>query len=203
MSTPLEALRRRYGSHEPGMMGARRTYAVLCPFLEQEDGLHLLFEVRSATVRQAGEVCFPGGRMEGGESPVEAALRETQEELSIPPDEITLLGRPDFMCNQRGFLLHPILGLVSQAGFEAITPSTAEVAEVFTVPLEFFRATPPEVYTYELLPKVPADFPYESVGVSPDYPWAKGRVNVPIWHWQDHVIWGLTARIVQDLCKNL
>ena len=203
MSAPLDALRRRYSGHEPGLMGARRSYAVLCPFVEREDGIHLLFEVRSATVRQAGEVCFPGGMREAGENYAECALRETEEELNIPRGEVAVFGQSDFFCGQRGFLLQPVLGLVSPAGMAAISPSPDEVAEVFTVPLEFFRTTPPEVYTYELLPQVPSDFPYESVGVAPDYPWAKGRVNVPIWHWQDHVIWGLTARIVQDLCKNL
>ena len=201
MSAALEALRRQYGGHEPGLMGARRSYAVLCPFVEREDGLHLLFEVRAAHLRQGGEVCFPGGLREENESLLQCALRETEEELGIPAGEVTVVGQSDFFCGQRGFLLQPVLGLVSPAGMKALTPSPDEVAEVFTVPVEFFKTTPPEVYTYKLIPQVPEDFPYESVGVSPDYPWATGRVNVPIWHWQGHAIWGLTARIVQDICK--
>ena len=203
MSAPLESLRRRYGNHLPGMMGARRTYAVLCPFLEREDGLQLLFEVRSATVRQAGEVCFPGGLREAGETYLQCALRETEEELAIPQREITVLGQSDFVCGQRGFLLQPVLGLVSPEGLAAMRPSPDEVAEVFTVPVEFFRTTPPEIHTYQLTPNVPEAFPYEAVGIPRDYPWARGRVDVPIWHWQGHVIWGLTARIVQDICSQL
>ena len=63
----LEHLRRRYADHVPGLLGARHSYAVLCPLVERPDGLHLLFEVRSAALhRQPGEVCFPGGRMEAG-----------------------------------------------------------------------------------------------------------------------------------------
>ena len=201
MSAALEALRRRFGGHMPGLMGARRTYAVLCPLVEREDGLHLLFEVRSATVRQAGEVCFPGGQVEQGEDFTACALRESQEELAIPPEEITVLGQTDFICGQRGFLLQPVVGLVSPAGMEALTPAPAEVAEAFTVPLEFFRQNPPEIYPYTLLPQVPEDFPYEAVGISPDYPWAKGRVEVPVWHYEGHVIWGLTARIVQHITR--
>ena len=46
------------------------------------------------------------------------------------------------------------------------------------------------------------DFPYDAVGIPRDYPWARGRVNVPVWHWKDRVIWGLTARIVQDICRQ-
>lgn len=203
MSGALDALRRRFGSHTPGLMGARHTYAVLCPLVERDGDLHFLFEVRAAALRQGGEVCFPGGRMEPGETPVACALRETEEELSIPAAEITLLGQADFICNQRGFLLHPVLGLLSPAGLSAMQPSPDEVAEVFTVPVEFFRRTLPERYTYELLPQVPEDFPYEAIGVSPDYPWSTGRVDVPVWYYEGHAIWGMTARIVHHLISEL
>jgi hypothetical protein len=111
------------------------------------------------------------------------------------------LGTPDFIHNQRGFLLRPVLGVVSAAGFDAMRPSPAEVAEVFTVPLAFFRDTAPEVYGYEIAPKISEDFPYEAVGISRDYPWARGQVEVPVWHYQGHTIWGMTARIVRDLIK--
>ena len=199
----LETLRRRYGGHEPGLLGARHCYAVLCPLVERSDGLHLIFEVRARSLSQPGEVCFPGGRMEPGETPADCALRETFEELSIPVEAVTLLGTPDFICNQSGFLLRPVLGLVSAQGFEAMHPSPAEVAEVFTAPLSFFKETPPEARHYELLPQVSEDFPYEAVGIPRDYPWNHGRVNIPIWYWQGHAVWGMTARLVQDLVKEL
>ena len=197
----LETLRRRFGGHTPGLLGARHSYAVLCPLVEAADGLRLLFEVRAAGLRQGGEVCFPGGRAEAGESPVDCALRETAEELSIPPSAVTVLGTPDFICNQRGFLLHPVLGLVSQAGLDGMRPSPAEVAEVFTVPFAFFRNTAPEVYGYDLLPHGPEGFPYRELGIDPDYPWAAGRVEVPVWRYEGRVIWGMTARIVRELVK--
>lgn len=201
MTGELEALRRRYGGHEPGLLGARHEYAVLCPLVERPDGLHLLFEVRAAELRQGGEVCFPGGRMEPGETPALCALRETEEELAIPRSAVTLLGTPDFICNQRGFLLRPVLGLVSAAGFAAMRPSPAEVAEAFTAPLAFFRDTEPALYSYDLAPQVPEDFPYEAVGVSRDYPWAHGRTEVPVWRWQGRAVWGMTARIVRELAR--
>ena len=199
----LEELRRRFGGHEPGLMGARHRYAVLCPLVEKDDGLHLLFEVRAAGLRQGGEVCFPGGRAEPGESIIDCALRETAEELSIPSSEVSLLGTPDFICNQMGFLLRPVLGLVSLAGFAALRPSPAEVAEAFTAPLSFFAETAPEPWRYELVPQVPEDFPYESVGIPRDYAWNHGWVDVPVWYWQGHAVWGMTARLVRDLTKSL
>ena len=198
----LEELRSRFGGHAPGLLGARHSYAVLCPLVEQSDGLHLLFEVRSASLRrQPGEVCFPGGRQESGESAVACALRETGEELAIPAGQIEVLGLPDFICNPRGFLLQPVLGLVSPEGLAALCPSPAEVAEVFTVPLDFFRQTPPEVYRYDLTPTRPEGFPYGAVGVPEDYPWSRGTVEVPVWFWQDHAVWSMTARIVRELVK--
>ena len=199
----LEALRRRYGGHQPGLLGARHSYAVLCPLVERPDGLHLLFEVRARNLSQGGEVCFPGGRMEAGETPAQCALRETEEELSIPAAEVSLLGTPDFICNQMGFLLRPVLGLVSPAGFAALRPAPAEVAEAFTAPLSFFAETAPEPWRYELVPQVPEDFPYESVGIPRDYAWNHGWVDVPVWYWQGHAVWGMTARLVRDLIKSL
>ena len=198
----LEALRRRYGGHQPGLLGARHSYAVLCPLVERPDGLHLLFEVRARNLSQGGEVCFPGGRMEAGEAPAQCALRETEEELSIPAAAISLLGTPDFICNQTGFLLRPVLGLVSPGGFASLGPSPAEVAEVFTAPLSFFAETEPEPWRYELVPQVPEDFPYESVGIPRDYAWNHGWVDVPVWYWQGHAVWGMTARLVRDLIKS-
>ncbi|MCI9512345.1 MAG: CoA pyrophosphatase [Oscillibacter sp.] len=203
MTGALDALRRRYGGHTPGLLGAARSCAVLAPLLETRSGPCLLFETRAAGLRQGGEVCFPGGWMEPGETPEDCALRETEEELSIPREEVDLLGPSDFICNQRGFLLRPVVGVVSPAGLAQMQPSPAEVAEVFTVPLDFFRRTPPVTARYRLIPSLPEDFPYEAAGIPRDYAWSCGAVEVPSWRYEGHVIWGMTARIVKDLMQGL
>lgn len=203
MTGELERLARRYRGREPGLLGASRSFAVLCPLVEREDGLRLLFEVRAPQLRQGGEVCFPGGQMEPGESVTDCALRETEEELAIPRREVTPLGTPDFICNPGGFLLRPVVGLVSPAGLAGMRPSPAEVAEIFTVPLDFFRRTPPVTARYELTPSLPEDFPYEAAGIPRDYVWSRGAVEVPSWRYEGHVVWGMTARIVKDLIQNL
>ena len=203
MTGALDALRRRYGGHTPGLLGAARSCAVLAPLLETRSGPCLLFETRAAGLRQGGEVCFPGGWMEPGETPEDCALRETEEELSIPREEVDLLGPSDFICNQRGFLLRPVVGVVSPAGLAQMQPSPAEVAEVFTVPLDFFRRTPPVTARYRLIPSLPEDFPYEAAGIPRDCAWSCGAVEVPSWRYEGHVIWGMTARIVKDLMQGL
>lgn len=203
MTGAVDALRRRYGGHVPGLLGAERSYAVLVPLLETPSGPELLFETRAAALRQGGEVCFPGGRMEPGETPEDCALRETEEELSIPRGEVDLLGPSDFICNQRGFLLYPVVGVVSRQGLVRMRPSPAEVAEAFTAPLDFFCRTPPVLARYRLVPQLPEDFPYEAAGVPRDYAWSRGSVEVPSWRYEGHVIWGMTARIVKDLIRDL
>lgn len=203
MSTrDLNDFRRRYYHYKPGLLGAKRSYAVLCPLIERDGVLQLLFEVRAAGLRQGGEVCFPGGRAEPGESAESCALRETFEELAIPSSEVEILGRPDFISNQAGFLLEPVLGFVSQKGFESMKPSPAEVADIFTVPVDFFAEHPAELYVYDLIPRAPLGFPYEKVGISDSYSWANGQVEVPVWYWKNRVIWGMTARLVGDLVRD-
>ena len=81
---------------KPGAIGQRKDCAVLIPLVERADGMHILYEQRSTKMKtQPGDVCFPGGRMEPGETPAECALRETEEEIGIPADKIRILGQFD------------------------------------------------------------------------------------------------------------
>ena len=62
MGIDLTALEHTFKTRTPGLMDARRAYAVLVPLVERDGELHLLYEVRASTLRrQPGEVCFPGG----------------------------------------------------------------------------------------------------------------------------------------------
>lgn len=197
----LEALLK---DRTPGLMDSKRAYAVLVPLVEQNGELCLLYEVRARTLRrQPGEVCFPGGRMESGETPEVCALRETFEELSIPPEGVRLLGRLDFIAHRANFLMHPVVGVVEEDALRAMRPSAAEVEEVFFVPLSYLLKMPPIEYTYELVPTPAEHFPYELIGIPKDYPWQKGQENVPVYPWEGRAIWGLTGRITRNLVTFL
>ncbi len=84
MREELTNLRRFYGDHVPTLLEARHEYAVLCPLVERPNGLHLLFEVRSAGVSQSGETCFPGGQMEPGETPADCASGRRRRNYPSP-----------------------------------------------------------------------------------------------------------------------
>ena len=184
----------------PAPMDATAQYAVLVPLVELEGELHLLYEVRAATLRrQPGEVCFPGGHMEGDETAQECALRETWEELSISRSAIRVLGPLDFICHRSGFVMYPILALVDAKAAEDLVPNSAEVDKTFLVPLSALRAMPREEYRYDLIPTPGADFPYERLGIPKDYRWRRGMETFPVYRWQGNTIWGMTARITRHL----
>ena len=194
------ALRRR----TPGLMDAAGQYAVLVPLVEGEEGTSLLYEVRAGTLRrQPGEVCFPGGKMEGFESPEECAVRETWEELGIPKKSIHLLGRLDFIAHRANFIMYPILAQVDQGALDRMKLNPAEVGEVFQVPLKHLMTHPPLEYGYQLIPDTDDKFPYELIGIPRDYRWQRGKENVPVYPWEGHAIWGLTGRITRHLVKLL
>lgn len=187
-------------AREPGLMDAKRRYAVLVPLVEREEGLSLLYEVRAAGMRrQPNEVCFPGGRIEGDESAEECALRETWEELGIPAEQIEILGRLDFIAHRANFIMYPILAKVDTRAARSMALNPAEVGEVFFVPLSHLLRNPPLEYDYTLVPTPPECFPYEVIGIPRDYRWQPGAENVPVYPWQGHAIWGLTGRITRHL----
>ena len=199
----IQDFRDKFAHHKPTLQAVRHEFAVLVPLVEKEDGLYLLYEVRAAKMhRQPGEVCFPGGRMEPEETPVQCALRETREELGIPESAVEVLGELDFLYLRSEGLMRPVLARVDADALEHLSLSEGEVDTVFLVPLSYFRDNQPTFYRYKLQPLID-EFPYDEVQVSPDYAWAPGRMEVPVYHGLPHPLWGLTARITWWLTENM
>lgn len=200
----IHQMKDHFASRELGVQGARGEYAILVPLVRREGELCLLFETRAETLvgHQPGEVCFPGGRREPGERPVDTALRETWEEIGVPPEEIEILAPLDVIQDISDRVIYPFLGLISPAGLAALRPSGDEVKEVFLVPLAHLRQAP-EVYRYKVSAQVDEDFPYERMGFPKTYPWRTGWLEVPIYEYEGHFIWGMTARTVRWLLGEL
>ena len=111
--------------------------AVLVPIVEHADGLTVLLTKRTDHLADhAGQVSFPGGRIEPEDAdPEAAALREAREEVGLPSEQVQLVGRLDIYRTRTGFEVVPVVGLVRPP--LSLTPDPHEVAEVFEVPLSF------------------------------------------------------------------
>ena len=197
----LQTFRDAFAHHVPTLQQVRGESAVLVPLVQHDGQLCLLYEVRSQSIEQPGEVCFPGGRMEKGETPKECALRETWEELAIPASAIEVLGLPDYLHIRGDRILHPVLGLVDEAAVAHLTRSGAEVADTFTVPLQWLKEHPPTFYRHRQQVEIPG-FPVEEVGITSDYQWFPHYLEVPIYHGLPYPLWGLTARITYWLLET-
>jgi 8-oxo-dGTP pyrophosphatase MutT (NUDIX family) len=164
----------------PGREGAPVLAAVLIPLVAREQGVTVMLTQRTAHLYDhAGQISFPGGRIEDSDaSPVAAALREAQEETGLGEEWVDVLGTMPPYLTATGFSITPVVSLV-RPGF-ALAPDTFEVAEVFEVPLSFI-ANPDNhrLHRVEL----------------PD-----GRVrqfySMP---WGGYFIWGATAAMLRNL----
>ncbi len=184
-----------FKTYTPRMIGTNdiRQSSVLIPLMDTADGLHVLFEVRSARLRhQPGDICFPGGRKEDDESAEETAVREACEELLITSDQVELLGPSDYYCD-RGRSIYPFVGKLHDYRF---TYSQNEVSDVFTVPLSFFLETPSRQYEIHSELQFPEDFPFDKIQGGRAYPWHGWSEDILFWEYEGRVIWGLTARLL-------
>ncbi|MFQ5995631.1 MAG: CoA pyrophosphatase [Acidiferrobacterales bacterium] len=111
--------------------------AALVPLIDRPDGMTILLTQRTAHLNDhAGQISFPGGRVEpDDENPKATALRETEEEIGLSPKFIDVVGYLDLSVTGTGFLVTPVVGLIS-LGF-TLSLDEFEVAEVFEIPLAY------------------------------------------------------------------
>lgn len=160
--------------------GAREA-AVLIPVVGGPEP-SLVFTVRTDTLSShKGQIAFPGGKVDAGESPEQAALRETHEEIGLDPSLVRIIGEldttPTFVS---GYTVTPFVGWIDET--PELTPNPREVAKVLRVPV---GALGEGIRREAGFRHKDRSFPTEA------------------WVWEDNVIWGVTARILRTFLNHL
>jgi 8-oxo-dGTP pyrophosphatase MutT (NUDIX family) len=156
-----------------------RVSAVLVPLFEDEGELRIVLTLRNANLRShAGQVSFPGGRLEPGEDPVTAALREAHEETALDPGCVEVIGELDHLRTivSNSFIV-PVVGVLS--GRQQLRPNPSEVDRIF------------DVSTSELL----AD------GVYREEHWGVPNLDraVSFFEVEGETVWGATGTMLKNL----
>jgi 8-oxo-dGTP pyrophosphatase MutT (NUDIX family) len=161
---------------------AHRYAAVLVPLLRQDGEWHLLYTRRTERVEShKGQVSFPGGSCEDGETtPEQTALREAHEEIGLAPHEVRLLGRLNPMNTISFYRVTPVVGVIPWP--TVFRPEQAEVARIFTMPLKWLAER--------------------------DHRWEFNLLghnhSIIVYHpFDGEVLWGATARMTVDLLEIL
>lgn len=154
--------------------------AVLVPVVDRpEPGL--LLTVRNAGLRHhAGQISFPGGRAEGGESAAETALREAREEIALDSRHVEVIGEGDPYRTITGFLVTPVLAIISADA--PFAPDLVEVDELFEAPLEWVM----DRRNHELRTVL----------------WQGRERSYYEIHWSGRRIWGATAAMIVNLSRR-
>ncbi|MBA2567134.1 MAG: CoA pyrophosphatase [Thermoleophilaceae bacterium] len=159
----------------------RTAAAVLVPLYLDRGELHAVFTKRRAELRRhAGEISFPGGRQDGGETLVTTALREAEEEIGLPREAVDLAGAlPPTPTVVTSYRVHPFVGVIRPG--HAWVPQPTEVEAVLELSL------PALLRGHEMKRLARKGVPFKTVTYTVG----------------DHLVWGATARIVESLVERL
>lgn len=167
------------------LLGQFNYYAVCVPIYKNQ----LVFEVRSQYIAQPLEISFPGGRIEEGETPYEAAVRELREEIGV--DVVRKLFDIEPIVTPFNSV---IFSYAVEVDISKLKINNFEVLETFLVPIEHF-SKPYKTANVDVILSPNEDFPYELIPGGRNYPWKRGTYEVMFYKWEDYIIWGITARI--------
>jgi 8-oxo-dGTP pyrophosphatase MutT (NUDIX family) len=157
--------------------------AVLVPIVQHDHGLSVVLTRRADTLRrQTGQIALPGGRLDPGETPWDAALRETHEEIGLPAHQIEIAGLSTPYRTGTGFLITPVVGFVTPP--VDLKPNPQEVADVFETPFGYLMD--------------PANYEQRYY----DMPDGMRRWFYAVTH-EERVIWGATAGLLRALYDRL
>jgi 8-oxo-dGTP pyrophosphatase MutT (NUDIX family) len=161
--------------------------SVLVPLVQKQDGWHIILTLRAKNMRHhGGEVAFPGGMWEEGDRTlVDTALRECEEEIAIAPSNVTVLGGLNSAPTRGLTLVRPVVGMVKS--LSGLTANPSEIADIFTVPIDFFRRD--KRFRTDV-------FHGRKTAKKSDSLWA------PAYRFHQYEIWGFTASVIVQLVNR-
>lgn len=166
--------------------GSARPAAVLIPLLRKNNAWNLLFTVRTDTLAEhSGQVAFPGGRTESGDStPEETAKREAFEEISLDPQHVHILGKLFKLITITNYLVTPVVGVIPWP-YEFML-ALDEVRKVFIIPLEWLADPSNHEIHYRNIP-----------------PYQRPLPVVYFERYENELLWGVSAQITLNFLKTL
>jgi len=172
----------------------RSTVAVM--LLEIENKLNIVFEVRAKSMKtQPGDISFVGGGIDEGEEVEEALLREIKEEIGLDKEDYEIICPLDILVTHYNQIIHPYLGYIKEA--EKIKINRDEVEELLIIPIEELLKTEP-IKVINKLEVNRDNFPYHLINGGANYKFYQGEVETLFYLYKDKVIWGMTARMLED-----
>lgn len=200
----LDSIYKKISSRISNPEGIYNSYAILIPLVFVDGKIHLLFEVRSENLKtQPGEICFPGGKIEKNETPLQSAVRETCEELNIKKSNIEVFGQADYIVTPFNVILYPFVGFIANINPQNINFNQNEVGSIFTVPLDFFQNTKPKKHLVKSKLEVSEDFPFHKIQNGKGYNFRTGEYPIYFYEYNNYIIWGMTARIINNFMDIL
>lgn len=200
----LDKLKHQLQQNQSLFIGEETAFrsAVLIPLVQVDDKWHILFEVRSLTMRkQPGDISFPGGRIDATDaSPLAAALRETHEELGIDPTTVQVVGPLSPYVASSSFVTYPFVAIIDT---NQIIPeyNKDEVEKVLTVPIDWLLNYEPYMHLVSVEPMPSLDFPYDKIVNGAQYKWRTRSMEEWFFDYEQYTIWGLTARILKHFIE--
>lgn len=192
-------IRDKIRAYAPKPYGSQERFAVFLPLVEVNGEDHILYEVRSQKISQPGQTSFPGGRIEEGETPEEASVRETVEELGIPEEKIEVYGEIDYIVSEKA-IIYCYVGYLHDVDIRKIK-SNIEVSRIFSVPLQYFLEVPPTLYNVELKSVAEEQFPYHLIDADESFSFDERLHKIPFYTPGEEVIWGYTANLTSRFIK--
>lgn len=202
----LDKLMNQLNDNQPLFIGEETAFrsAVLIPLVKVDGEWHILFEVRAFTMRkQPGDISFPGGRIDKTDpTPLEAALRETHEELGIDPKTVRNVQQLSPYIASPTFVVYPFVGIIEYDQI-ILDYNKNEVEEVFTVPIDWLLNYEPYMHLVSIKPTPALDFPFEKIANGTDYEWGTRAIEEWFFDYKGYTIWGLTARILKHFIETI